>query len=269
MQDLLSTIGTWAASTGIKIVISIVVLIVAFKLIDFIAEKLKKANDVSGKLDATIFKTIVSVGKTLLKILVVVSLIGYLGIDTTAIAAMVASLGVAIGLAVNGAVANMAGGVLLLVTRPFRLGDFIDVGGTMGTVEEITLNHTRIVTLDNRVVYIPNGTASTATVINFSEKDTRRVDITYSIPYTQDFKKAEEVILAVAEAEEKVLKDPAPFARVLEQGKTGHEITARMWCSSSDYWDTYFDLLEKTKKALGEAGFTAGHEQVDVHMMDK
>ena len=269
MQDVLSSIGTWAASTGIKIVISIVILIVAFKVIDFIANKLKKANDVSGRLDPTIFKTLVGAAKTLLKILVVVCLIGYLGIDTTAIAAMVASLGVAIGLAVNGAVANMAGGVLLLVTRPFKRGDFIDVGGTMGTVEEITLNHTRIVTLDNRVVYIPNGTASTATVINFSEKDTRRVDLTYSIPYTQDFKKAEEVILAVAEAEETVLKDPAPFARVLEQGKTGHEITARCWCNSAEYWDTYFDLLEKTKKALGEAGFTAGHEQVDVHMMNK
>ena len=269
MSELLSTIGTWAASTGIKIIISIVILIVAFKLVDFLANKLCQANDKSQKLDPTIFKTLVGAAKVLLKILVAVCIIGYLGIDTTAIAAMIASLGVAIGLAVNGAVANMAGGVLLLVTRPFKLGDFIDVGGNMGTVEEITLNHTRIVTLDNRVVYIPNGTASTATVTNYSEKDIRRVDLTYSIPYTQDFAKAEEVILAVAEAEEKVLKDPAPFARVLNQGETGHEITARMWCSSSEYWDTYFDLLEKTKKALGEAGFTAGHQQVDVHMMNK
>ena len=266
MKELGSTILNWVTNTGIKILIALIILWVAFKLINRLARKIGQQLDANGKLDKTLVRVFVSAGKTLAKCLVALALVGYLGIDTSGVAALIASLGVMVGLAVNGALGNIAGGVLLLLTRPFKVDDYVEVAGQAGTVEEINLVSTKLVTVDNRVVYIPNGSASASNIINYTEKNIRRVDHTFAIAYGSDFNKAKEILLAVMQKNDKVLKDPAPFARVCTQSGGNVELTCRAWTATANYWDVYFDLLESAKNELAAAGIAMPRQQVDVHV---
>ena len=265
-NTIFTNITEWAVNTGIKIVIAILILIVSFIIINFIARRIRKRIEKSGKLDTTIGRVLVNAGKILAKCIVAICLVGYLGINTSALSALIASAGVCIGLAVNGALGNIAGGVLLLVTRPFKVDDFIEVAGHIGTVEDIRLCNTKLRTLDNKVVYIPNGTASTSSVTNYSEKDLRRVDIEFSISYDSDVEKAKELIASVAAAESKVLKDPEPFVRVISYDANSVKLVSRSWVSSADYWDVYFYLTENVRKAFDENGIRIPFNQVDVHI---
>ena len=181
MTNILNTIISWCASTGIKIVIAIVLLIIAFAIINSETKKLTKFLLEKKGLDETLTKTLASAARIVLKVIVVVCLIGYLGIDTSGIAALIASLGVAAGLALTGALGTLAGGILILVTRPFKIGDFITAQGYSGTDESISIVSTKILTVDNRVVYLPNGALSSGNIENLSEKDLRRVDQEFSV----------------------------------------------------------------------------------------
>ena len=201
-----------------------------------------------------------------LKCLVVVCLIGYLGIDTSGLTALIASLGVCVGLAVNGALANLAGGVLILVTRPFKVDDFIEGQGVSGTVADIHITNTKIITPDNKVVYVPNGTLANGNIINYSEKETRRVDLDFSIAYSADAEKAKSIIMGIAEAHELILKDPAPFVRVAAYGGSAVQIKARVWTKNSDYWTVNFDLLETVKAEFNKNGIEIPFDQLDVHI---
>lgn len=261
-----TTVTGWVMNTGLKLVIALIILVIAFKLINKLAKKLESSNLKKNTLDPTIYKALVNVGAYALKILVVICLIGYLGIETSGFAAVIASLGVAAGLAVNGALSNIAGGVLLLVTRPIKVGDFVDIGGTVGTVEAINLTATKIRTNDNIVVYVPNSTASSATISNYSEKELRRVDHTFSVSYKTDIEKAKKVIEMVLEYNEKVLKDPAWNVRLMAHGENGLQITCRAWVESVNYWDVYFDLLEQVKIAFDENNIEIPYGQLDVHI---
>ena len=262
----IKALATTATEVGIKILIALVVLWIAFTIINKAGRSLEKALGKSGKLDATICHLISYIARIALKVLVILGLINYLGINTAGIATIIASLGVGVGLAINGAIANFAGGLLILVTRPFKVGDFVDIGGTVGTVEEIRLVHTKVATLDNKVVYVPNGAASGATVVNFSEKDTRRVDQTFHIAYDSDANKAIEILKALAEKNDAVLKDPAPFVKISGALDSSIELTTRLWCKAADYWDVYFYMLENAKPAFDAAGISIPYQQIDVHM---
>ena len=254
------------ANLGIKIVIALVVMWICFRIIERIGKSLDKIFEKNEKLDKTVCTTLNYVIRTTLKVLVILALVGYLGINTAGIATIIASLGVGVGMAINGAIANFAGGVVVLVTRPYKVGDFVEVAGTVGTVQEIRLVHTLISTLDNKVVYIPNGTASGATVVNYSEKEIRRVDQAWNISYESDFEKAKGILLDVAEKNPAILKDPAPFARVTAQGSSGIEVTTRLWCKGADYWDVFFYMNEKVKEAFDANGISIPYPQMDVHM---
>ena len=268
-NDLWTKVSEWVMGTGIKVLIAIIVLLVAFKLINFLVKKITKANDKSGKIDKTIAKTLLYVLGLVLKCVVVISLVAFLGIDTSAITALIASLGVCVGLAVNGALGNIAGGVLLLITRPFRVDDFIEVAGTTGTVEEIRLCHTKIVTLDNKVVYVPNGTASGSNVVNYSEKELRRVDLEFEISEEEDFEVAKKILNDIIDNHEKVLKDPGNTVRVVGSTDNGIVICCRAWCKNADYWDVFFDVREQAKKGFDEAKIEFPYEQMDVRVIDK
>lgn len=265
-ETIKNTLISWGLNTGIKIVIALIILIVSFKLINKIARAIEKKNDKTQKLDKTITRTIVYAVKTVAKCLIVVCLIAYLGIDTSGLTALIASFGVCVGLAVNGALSNLAGGILILVTRPFKVDDYIEVAGNAGTVEEIRIVTTKIVTIDNKVVYIPNSVASSSTVINYSEKELRRVDQTFNIDYGCDYVKAEEVIKNVMAACDKTLTDPAPMVRIVSHGPSGVELVSRVWCKSADYWDVYFYMLESVKTAFEENGIKIPYQQIDVHV---
>ena len=265
MTDIKALTAT-ATEVGIKILIALVILAIAFKIINSVVKKFEKLLGKSGKLDKTITSALAHAAQVALKVLVVLGLVGYLGINTAGIATIIASLGVGVGMAANGAISNFAGGLLILVTRPFRVGDFVDVGGTTGTVEEIKLVHTKIATLDNKTVYIPNGTASGATVINFSEKETRRVDQVFNISFDSDANKAIEILMQLAKNNKLVLESPEPFVRVSGTNTSGIEITTRLWCKSSDYWDVFFYMLANAKPAFDAAGITIPYQQLEVHM---
>ncbi|MBQ2714363.1 MAG: mechanosensitive ion channel [Clostridia bacterium] len=266
-EKLWQTVLGWLKTDGVKIVIALLILLVSFRVITLIARRIEK-RALNGKrhFDKTLTKTLLYLFKIVLKILVVVCLIGYLGIDTSGLTALIASLGVCVGLAVNGALSNLAGGVLLIITRPFKVDDYIEACGYSGTVEDIRITQTRLRTPDNKVVYVPNGSLSTSTIVNYSEKDLRRVDFTFSIAYSNDFEKAKSIILDIAKAHELVLTDPEPFVRVSEHGASSINIVARVWVKSADYWTVNFDMLESIKKAFDEQGIEIPYNQLDVHL---
>ena len=201
--------------------------------------------------------------------LVVIALIGYVGIDTSAITALIASLGVGVGLAINGTLSNLAGGILILITRPFKDDDYIDACGYSGTVEDIRICHTKLRTTDNKVIYLPNGKLSTSEIVNYSEKDLRRVDLTFSISYSDDFEKAKKVIEEVWNQNELILKDPAPSVRVSAQSASSIDLTAKVWCKNEDYWTVNFDMLEQVKTAFDQNGIQIPFNQLDVHIKNQ
>ncbi len=265
VTKIIDTLVAWAMNTGMKLLISAVVLFVSFKLINMIGKKIMK-NGEAKNADRTILKTLVYAGKLAAKCLVAVCLVSYLGIDTSGITALIASLGVCVGLAVNGALSNLAGGVLILLTRPFKVDDFIEAQGVSGVVSDIHITYTNVVTGDNKVVHVPNGALANGTIINYSEKDTRRVDIDFAIAYSADFDKAKKIVMAILEAHELVLNDPAPFVRVGAHGPSALQIKARAWTKSADYWDVYFDVIEDVKLAFDKTGIEIPFDQLDVHI---
>ncbi|MBQ8583935.1 MAG: mechanosensitive ion channel [Clostridia bacterium] len=266
-EAVISTVVNWATTTGVKIIVALLILFVSFKIINGLTKRLDKAlSNKKRPLDKTLRTTFIYLIKLVGKCLVAVALIGYLGIDTSGITALIASLGVCVGLAVNGALSNLAGGVMLLVTRPFKVDDFIEAQGYSGTVEDIHIVSTRIRTADNKVVYIPNGSLSSGTIVNYSEKGTRRLDLTFSIAYENDFERAKEIVLELAASHELVMKDPAPFVRLSSHAQSSLDIVCRVWTQTADYWTVNFDLLESVKLAFDKAGISIPYNQLDVHV---
>ena len=268
-EILWGTLSEWLMGSGLKVLISVIIMIISFKLIHVLIKKLGKANEKNAKIDKTLSKTLLYVAEIALKCLVVLCIIGYLGIDTSAITAMIASLGVCAGLAVNGALGNIAGGVLLIVTRPFRVDDYIQVEDFEGFVEDIHLCHTKIVTFDNRVIYVPNGKASDASVINFTEKELRRVDIDFEISEEESFDEAKQILWDVVNNHEKVLKDKENIIRVCGTTDDGIVICCRAWVKKEDYWDVYFDIREQAKRGFDAAQIEFPYAQMDVRVIDK
>ena len=268
-EDLWNLIKNWAANTGIKLVIAIIVLIVSFTIINLISRSIVKRIErklEKRKGDKTVVKTLAYAFKLLIKIVIVISLIAYVGIDVSGITALIATTGVGIGLAINGALSNIAGGILLIITRPFSEDDFINANGSEGTVEQIRLCHTILRMPDNKVVYVPNGTLSSGTIINYSINENRRLDVEFSIAYSADFDKTREVVTELCAKDERILKDPAPVVNITEHSASSLKLIARVWMNKDDFWGVKFDLLERIKKALDENGIEIPFPQIDVHM---
>lgn len=237
-----------------KIVIAVIVFIIGRLIIKAIMKVLKKAKFMN-KMDPTVRSFITSFARIALWVILVISIIGILGVPMASVVTVLASCGVAIGLALQGALGNLAGGIMLLIFRPFKVGDFIGAAGEEGTVKEVTLFYTIINTTDNKQVTIPNGTLMGANVVNFTAEDLRRVDLTFNIGAGSDIDKVQEVILAVANKNEDVLKSPAePFAQPVEGVPGGLKYSVRVWTEKEKYWDVYMALMKDISAALGEAG---------------
>jgi len=264
-NSILNSIVSWATTAGVKILIALVVMFISFKIVNLIARRIVKSAE-KKHADKTIMRTLAHLLKIGLKIVIGVCLVGYVGIDTSGLSALVASLGVCIGLAVNGALANLAGGVLIILTRPFRIDDFIEAQGYSGTVEEINITNTKLRTADNKTIYIPNGPLSSGSVVNYSMRDTRRLDEVFAISYAADFHKAKKILSELYEQNELVMKDPAPFIRITEHAASSINITVRVWVKSSDYWTVKFDMLEAVKEKFDAEGIEIPFNQLDVHI---
>ena len=264
--EIIEMVRNWAMTTGIKILAAILILLISFRIVTLISRRIEKKLEKTGKFDKTIIRTLSYAGRIVVKSVIATCLVGWLGVDTTGIAALIASLGVGVGLAVNGALSNFAGGILLLVTRPFKVGDYIVAQGAEGIVEDIRIISTKIVTLDNKVVHLPNGALSSGNIANYSEKEVRRVDLDFSVA-GNDPELVRSLILGVCEADEKVLKEPSTFVRVTDYGAgNGVKVTMRAWCKTEQYWDTYFDLLNGVRKAFEENKIVIPFNQLDVHI---
>jgi small conductance mechanosensitive channel len=264
-ESVLSAVISWCLDTGLKILIAIVLLLVSYRIINVISRKIE-ARGGKGKLDKTVAKVFAYVFKIGLKIAIAISLVAYLGFDTSGLTALVASLGVGIGLAVNGALSNLAGGVLILVTRPFKVDDFIDAQGVSGTVEDIRIVCTKLRTPDNKVVYVPNGSLANGNIINYSEKDTRRVDFSFEISYSANFEVAKRIVSSILTSHPLVLDEPAIFVRVGSHGQSSIGVTARAWTKTEDYWTVHFDVMETVKAEFDKHGIEIPYSQLDVHI---
>ena len=264
----------WKSFLGVipTILFAILVLIVGLIVTKLSIALLSKGLDKvkaskRSSLDETVTKFIKQVVKIILYVLLITIVLSILGVPTTSVVTVIGTAGVAIGLALQGSLSNVAGGFLLMLTKPFKIGDYILVGGVEGTVEQISILHTQLVTATNQAVYIPNGSAVGATIINNSAKNTRRVDLTFSISYEDDFEKAQAIITQVLNDQPKVLKDPAPTVRMAEHGASAIVIAVRPWCSTADYWDVYFDTIEKIRAAFIANNISIPFDQLDVHVI--
>ena len=265
LNNILNTVINWATTAGLRVIIALVLLFVSFKIVNLVARKIQRSGE-KGKLDKTLARTFAYIFKLAMKCLIAICLIGFVGIDTSGLAALVVSLGACIGLALNGALSNLAGGILIILTRPFRVDDFIEAQGHSGTVEDIHITTTKIRTGDNKIVYIPNGPLSSGTIVNYSVKDTRRVDFTFSIGYGDDFEKAKAIVMDICTSHELVLDDPAPMVRVSSHSASSIDLVTRVWVKSGDYWTVNFDILEAVKSAFDKEGIEIPFNQLDVHV---
>jgi len=251
-----------------NIALAILTIIVGLMVIKWITKHLEKYL-VKLKMDTTLNPFIVSVANASLKVLLAISIIKVLGIDTTSFVAVIAAAGFAVGLAFQGSLSNFSGGVLLLTLRPFKVGDYIEADGRDGTVQAIQLLYTELITVDNKVIYIPNGSLSNTSITNYSAKETRRVDFKFSVGYEEDFNKVTDLLKDILDQNPQIFKDPEPFVRMSEHGDSAIIFTIRVWVNADDYWTVYFDTIETVKKRFDEEKISIPYPQMDVHINQK
>ncbi|MBQ7063971.1 MAG: mechanosensitive ion channel family protein [Firmicutes bacterium] len=239
-----------------RLVASAVVFFVGRFVIQKVMEFLGKSH-LFDKLEGTVRTFTLNAIKVVLYVILVVSVISILGIPMASVVAVLASAGLAIGMAMQGSLSNLAGGLMLMIFKPFKVGDFVEASGATGTITELRMFYTVFTTLDNRVVTVPNGALMNANITNYSALDLRRVDLTFACAKSEAPAHIQDLMIEVMKANEKVLDDPAPFARQSGGTNEAMEFTVRAWCKTADYWDVYFDLTQNITEKLGEAGVKA------------
>ena len=241
---------------GLKIVGGIVALIIGLWIVKMIMKAIKKAFDKSN-VDSTLKPFLVTLVNFLLKVLLFISIAGIVGIPTATFAALLAAVGLAIGGAFNGSLGHMAAGVMLLVFRPFKVGDLIETGGKLGFVKEISVFVTILETFQNKTEIIPNGSITSGTITNLTTIGNLRVDMPFGIQYGTDIEKAKQIVLEVMKNDPKVMEDPTPRVAVNNLGANGVELLALPYSTCDDYWDVYWDTRQKIVEALGNANYAA------------
>ena len=257
--DLLGTYGG-------KIVLALVVLIVGYFIIRLLVKLISKGID-KMKLDEMIKHIAKSVVKVLLYAILIISVVEILGVSMSSVVAVLASCGLAIGLALQGAFGNLAGGLMIIIFKPFKIGDYIESTGAEGYVRDISIFYTTIMTLDNKKILVPNGDLMNANVTNFSAADKRRVDQDFKITNDIDADFVKRVLLQAAVDTEGVLTDPEPFARMTNVDDDTYIFSVRAWCETPNYWDVLYDLIENCSKALAENGIDDPEERIAVRLV--
>jgi small conductance mechanosensitive channel len=265
IQALMQQLSGVVSAYGLKVIGALAVLVIG----RWIARWVKRTTVRSlerGKVDATLVPFISGLVYTLFMVFVVVAVLGLFGIPTASFIAVLGAAGLAVGLALQGTLANFAAGVMLLIFRPFKVGDLVEVAGTLGIVKEIGIFATHVNQLDHVRVIISNATVYGDKIKNFTTNGILRVDLTVGVSYGDDLEKAKSTILAVVNAHENVLKDPAPQVEVVEMGDSSVNFVVRPWCATEDYWRVYFDVTQGCKEQLEAAGCSIPFPQRDVHL---
>lgn len=264
VQELIQQLTNWGISTGKQIIAALIIFLVGRLLISLINKLVAKVL-ARKHVDAGVQTFVKSFVNIMLTILLIVAIISKLGVDTTSFAALLASAGVAVGMALSGNLQNFAGGLIILLFRPFKVGDFIECQGVSGTVKEIQIFHTILTSGDNKVIYIPNGGLSSGTVINYSREATRRVDWTFTVEYGEDFDKVESVINRLIEADERILNTPAPFVNLIALADSSVNVVVRVWVKSENYWDVFFSMNKAVYATFNKEGINFPFPQLTIH----
>lgn len=250
----------------LKVIFGLIGLFIVFKIINKISKRLEKKLTIKRNVDKTISSFLIPTIRKIVKFFVFLIFVSYIGIETTSLVAAITSAGLGVGLALQGALSNLAGGFIILITRPFKVGDYISACGESGTVESIEFFYTTLVTPDNRVILVPNGQVADSSIINVSTKSTRRVDLSFSIAHESDFIKAKELISECIEKTGLALKNPKPFINIDKHGVNSIDIITKVWVKNSDYWNMYYKLLEDVKIAFDENSIEIPYTKLDINL---
>lgn len=241
----------------------VVCLIVTRVLLGILNKFLKRSG-----IEKTLHSFIRSIARILLYFLTVLIVVGSLGIDVTSLVALFSVIGLALSLALQGTLSNLAGGIMLLVTKPFLVGDYVEIGSNGGTVQEVNLVYTKLNTFDNKRISIPNSEVSASRITNYTTEGNRRVDLTVSASYQAPVEAVKQALQEAIDAQAYALAEPAPFARISRYGDSAIEYTVRVWCKNENYWEMYYDLLEEIKRSFDRNGIEMTYPHVNVHMME-
>lgn len=254
-----------AITYGGQLLLALVTLVVGLWLIGKLVKILKRIFEMRS-FEQTLQSFLISLITITLKVLLIISVVTMVGVQMTSFIAILGAAGLAFGLALSGTLQNFAGGVMLLIYKPFKVGDYIDAQGSTGTVDEIQIFHTILKTVDNKTIVIPNGGLSNSTMTNYSTEPTRRVDWTFGISYSDNIDNAREIILKVIDAEKLILKDPKPFVGVISLGDSSVNLVTRVWVATPNYWNVFFSINENVKKEFDKSGISIPFPQRDVHV---
>ena len=268
LQSLWDNLVALATNVGGKLIGAILTLIIGHFLIKFIMKAVRKSKAMQ-KTEVTVAHFLMNFLNIALNIVMIVTVIAILGVPMASVVAVIASAGVAVGLALQGSLSNLAGGIMILLFKPFKIGNFVETAGHSGTIEDIGIFYTVMRTPDNRQVTIPNGTVMGTEIVNYSVKDTRRVDLVFNVAYGTDVDKVRSILLEEAGKHPLTLDDPAPFARLTKQSESSLDFTLRVWVNAGDYWTVNFDLLETLNNRFEKEGIEIPFNQLDVHVINQ
>ena len=268
LDQLLKNIVDLATGFGVKLVISLIIIIVGFELIKFVLRFVENGK-IFEKMDPSFKSFALSFLSIALKIVLLITVASYLGIPMTSMITVLGSAAVAIGLALQGSLANIASGIMIVVFKTVKMGDFVENAGFSGTVIQIGLFSTVLNTPDNVHIIIPNSQLTSQTIKNYSAEETRRVDIDFSVAYDSDIDKVKTILLKVAGVTEGVMKDPAPVVYMTNHGESAIKFQLRVWCSGANYWDVKFGLMENVKLTFDAANVEIPYPQLDVHVKNQ
>ncbi|MBT3531112.1 MAG: mechanosensitive ion channel [Gammaproteobacteria bacterium] len=260
-----ATLTALAITYGTKLVAAVATLVIGLIIVRAIVGVFGKVLDRSG-VDVSLRSFLLSLISMLLKAMVYITALGMLGVEMTSFVALIAAAGLAVGMALSGTLQNFAGGVMILLFKPYKIGDFVEAQGYAGVVKDIQIFTTILTTGDNKTVLIPNGGLATGSLINYSTQPRRRVDFIFGIGYGDDLDKAYEVLGKLIEADDRILKDPEPFMALHALADSSVNIVVRVWVEAGDYWGVYFNMNEQVYRSFGNEGLSIPYPQMDVHV---
>ena len=260
---MIEFLETYVVPLALRLILAILILIVGFAVAKWLGKLISKSKGLS-KTDPNTQNLIGNTVKTVVRVIIILTVVLVLGVPEASVLAVLGSAGLAVGLALQGGLSNMASGIIIMVCKPFMVGDFIITGDVSGVVQEIGVFYSKVLTPDNILVTVPNGSLSNTTVTNLSAEEIRRVDFDLNVGYGTDIDLARKVLLAVAQSNDLVLKEPASEVFVSQHGASAMGIKLRIWCKSSDYWTVYFDMWEDVKKAFDKFNIEIPYQHINV-----
>ena len=266
MEQLLNKLIEWGSTFGIKLIAAIAIFIIGRIIAKGIRKLIVKVMD-KRKVDKTISSFISSLTFSALLVFVILAALSQLGIQTTSFMAIIGAAGLAIGLALQGSLSNFASGFLIILFKPFKVGDYVDAGGVSGIISKISVFTTEINSLDNKKIIVPNSQIMNGTIINYTAEKTRRVDLVFGVGYNSDLKKVKDILLGIIEKHELIQKNPESFVRMGKMNDSSLDFTVRVWTKTEDYWTVYFDLTEQVKIEFDKNGINIPFPQMDVHLI--